>query len=199
MGQVGEQVAVEQVEKWKEFMKKGEKPVQGVQSLETVTEEGEKNLNLGVENGESLPEDWTVKAIGNLAKNRQKKYVEISYEKKSLGRCLLDTEIQRSMCSLKLLQIKSVYLEAGHPFPIWRDSMGQWQRWMVFGMGSYGQRRDSQLLRHVLNNKFGNLSHYWDANIAPVRIKWDFGENRVMLPKDEGELNNLSLHKTKNG
>ena len=30
-------------------------------------------------------------------------------------------------------------------------------------------------------------------------IKWDFGENRVMLPKDEGELNNLSLHKAKNG
>ena len=82
-------------------MKIGEKPIQGVQSLETVTEEEEKDLNLGVENGESMPEDWTVKAIGNLAKNRQKNMWKFLMRNNPLG-VVSWIRVQKLMCSLRL-------------------------------------------------------------------------------------------------
>ena len=164
-----------------------------------MTKEGEENLNLGVENGESLPEDWTVKAIGNLAKNRQKKYVEISYEKQSLGRCLLDTGSEVNVLP-KAIADKIRLPRSRSPIPSLEGFNGSVAK--VDGVW-YGELRAKEGLPVVktsfLITNLATCPIIGMQTLHLLGIKWDFGENRVMLPKDKGELNNLSLHKTKNG
>ena len=176
-----------------------ERPVRGIQSLEIVAEEKEEGQNLIQKERKTTPEDWTVKAIGNLAKNRQKKYVEVSFGEQSLGRCLLDTGSEVNVLP-KALADKIRLPRSRSPIPSLEGFNGSLAK--VDGVW-YGELRTKEGLPAIKTSfliaDLATCPIIGMQTLHLLGIKWDFGENRVMLPKNEGELNNLSLHKTKNG